>query len=106
MDGLGLNKDQISFVIMFFAVGEIGGKILIAVVGHHYSIGILYIPFASSFLGTVALGVMTVAKTFPQMMTLSIRKFGSMPIRTYPVQLYLTVFSPTSTECKGLYTTL
>ena len=33
MDGLGLNKDQISFVIMFFAVGEIGGKILIAVVG-------------------------------------------------------------------------
>ncbi|XP_038056399.1 monocarboxylate transporter 7-like isoform X1 [Patiria miniata] len=72
MDGHGLSSDRIAVVIMFFAIGEIGGKVLFTVVGDHLPCQRLYFLVASVFLGTIALGVMTVVQTFQQMMALSI----------------------------------
>ncbi|XP_038056396.1 monocarboxylate transporter 13-like [Patiria miniata] len=72
MDGRGLSSDRIAVVIMLFAIGEIGGKILISVVGDHLPCQRIYFLAFSVLLGTVALGVMTVVQTFPQMMALSI----------------------------------
>ncbi len=77
MEQLGFTKDQVSFVIMLFAVGEIGGKMLVSAVGHRFPVGLLYTPAASSIFGTTALGVMAACRTFPQMMVLSMCEFGN-----------------------------
>ncbi|XP_038056502.1 monocarboxylate transporter 14-like [Patiria miniata] len=72
MDGLGLDSNSIASVIVYFALGELGGKVLIAVIGDRLPFLYLYLLMASCLLGTVVLGFLTIAKTFAVMVLLAV----------------------------------
>ncbi|XP_071800098.1 monocarboxylate transporter 13-like [Asterias amurensis] len=72
MDGRGLNSDQISLVIMLFAVGEIVGKVSIAAIGDSLPFQRIYVLAASMLLGTAALSFMAFVYTLEQMMALAV----------------------------------
>ena len=74
MDGRGLNSDQISLVIMLFAVGEIVGKVSIAAIGDSLPFQRIYVVVASMLLGTAALSFMAFVHTLEQMMALAVGK--------------------------------
>ncbi|XP_038056490.1 monocarboxylate transporter 14-like isoform X1 [Patiria miniata] len=72
MHGLALDSNQIASVIVYFALAELGGKFLIAVIGDRLPFLYLYLLMASCLLGTVVLGLMTIAKTFGVMVLLAV----------------------------------
>ena len=74
MDGRGLNNDQISLVIMLFAVGEIVGKVSIAAIGDNLPFQRIYVVVASMLLGTAALSFMAFVYTLEQMIALAVGK--------------------------------
>ena len=74
MDGRGLNNDQISLVIMLFAVGEIVGKVSIAAIGDNLPFQRIYVLAASMLLGTAALSFMAFVYTLEQMIALAVGK--------------------------------
>ncbi|XP_038075529.1 monocarboxylate transporter 13-like [Patiria miniata] len=72
MDGLGLDSNSIASVIMYFALAELGGKVLIAVIGDHLPFLALYLLMASCLFGTIVLGFLTIAKTFDVIVLLTV----------------------------------
>ncbi|XP_022101789.1 monocarboxylate transporter 14-like [Acanthaster planci] len=61
---IGLGSNQISTVVMCFALGELGSKLVIALIGNRLPFMEVYMLLVSSLLGTVVLGLLTIAKTF------------------------------------------
>ncbi|XP_038056500.1 monocarboxylate transporter 13-like [Patiria miniata] len=72
LDGLDLDSNRIASVIVYFALAELGGKFLIAVIGDRLPFLYLYLLMASCLLGTVVLGFLTIAKTFGVMVLLAV----------------------------------
>ena len=64
MEERGFSNDQIAAVIVFYAVGELGGKILLALIGDRLPFLRVYLLVASCLPGTVVLGLLTIAKTY------------------------------------------
>ncbi|XP_038056130.1 monocarboxylate transporter 9-like [Patiria miniata] len=72
MAGRDLHSNQISYVIMAFAGGELVGKMLIALIGDHLPFQYLYVVVSTCLLAAVPLVLMTIAKTFTAMMSIAI----------------------------------
>ncbi|XP_033637200.1 monocarboxylate transporter 13-like isoform X1 [Asterias rubens] len=90
MDGRGLNRDQISLVIMLFAVGEIVGKVSIAAIGDNLPFQRIYVVVASMLLGTAALSFMAFVYTLEQMIALAVA-FGFIRSGLYGLSNAATV---------------
>ncbi|XP_071796189.1 monocarboxylate transporter 13-like isoform X2 [Asterias amurensis] len=72
MDRHGLNNQQISLALVFFAFGDLIGKILIAIFGGSLPFQRVYYLSASMFLATAEFGVMSIANTIEHFLALSI----------------------------------
>ncbi|XP_038057253.1 monocarboxylate transporter 13-like [Patiria miniata] len=64
MKGLDFSSSQTASAIMIFACGEIGGKLLIGVIGDRLPFMSLYLLVISCIFGTVVLGLLAIVKTF------------------------------------------
>ncbi|XP_033638629.1 monocarboxylate transporter 9-like [Asterias rubens] len=72
MDRHGLNNQQISLALVFFAFGDLIGKLLIAIFGGSLPFQRVYYLSASMFLATAEFGVMSIANTIEHFLALSI----------------------------------
>ncbi|XP_022101709.1 monocarboxylate transporter 13-like [Acanthaster planci] len=72
MEGLGFSSSQVASVIMFFACGEIGGKILIGVTGDRLPFLRVYLIFTSCSLGAVLLGLLTIVETLTSVVIVAV----------------------------------
>ncbi|XP_038060488.1 monocarboxylate transporter 13-like [Patiria miniata] len=101
MDGLNLHSNQISYVIMGFAGGEIGGKLLIALLGGRLPFKYLYVVVSSCLLAAVPLGLMTIVKTFAAIMPIAVAS-GFLRSGAYGVlyaagaELFLEKYGPST----------
>ena len=90
MDRHGLNNQQISLALVFFAFGDLIGKLLIAIFGGSLPFQRVYYLSASMFLATAEFGVMSIANTIEHFLALSIGKVLSQMLRVKNTTLYLS----------------
>ncbi|XP_022101707.1 uncharacterized protein LOC110985177 [Acanthaster planci] len=72
MKGLRFDDNQIASNIVFFSCGELGGKILLAVIGDRLPFMYLYVVVASCLGGTVTLSLLAVAKTYTAVVVIGV----------------------------------
>ncbi|XP_038055947.1 monocarboxylate transporter 9-like [Patiria miniata] len=72
LDGLHFDDNQIASSIVIFASGELGGKVLISVVGDWLPFSYLYVLAGSILLCTVTLGLLSIAKTYTAIAVLAV----------------------------------
>ena len=78
---LHFTTDQTSVAFVLFAVGEIIGKILLAIFGDHLPFHKVYLIAAACALGGAAAGLMTVLRTVPLMSMIAFCKYISNRFR-------------------------
>ncbi|XP_038056482.1 monocarboxylate transporter 9-like [Patiria miniata] len=72
LEGLHFDVNQIASSIAIYASGELGGKVLMAVVGDQLPFSYLYVLAGSCILSTVTLGLLSIAKTFTAIAVLAV----------------------------------
>ncbi|XP_022101734.1 monocarboxylate transporter 9-like [Acanthaster planci] len=72
MKGLRFDDNQIASNIVFFSCGELGGKILLAMIGDRLPFMYLYVVVASCLGGTVTLSLLAYSKTYTTVAVLGV----------------------------------
>ena len=78
MKGIGLSTEQISLALVVFGASEVGGKVLFAMFGDQLPCFKLHVVTASSIIGAIISGFLTLCTTFMHMIILTIGKCQSV----------------------------